>query len=194
MPGFPPSQPVFAPAQCCHAQPPASTRPVPPPAPPAAPNPGGGQCPGVPCIEACVCPTPFVSSASRCVHPLQCGCTRPDRQHYAPPSIPGFSKGGALREPRHPSSPLTPVPTPLQVGESWMDDANCTRRCTCRSPENIACEAWSCLPGQECSERGRWLGCHDTRESPPQSWAQPGPIIPILAPRAGCIRAPLHSP
>ncbi|KYO20896.1 hypothetical protein Y1Q_0000225 [Alligator mississippiensis] len=49
------------------------------------------------------------------------------------------------------------------VGESWMDDANCTRRCTCRSPENIACEAWSCLPGQECSERGRWLGCHDTR-------------------------------
>ncbi|XP_025066862.1 zonadhesin isoform X3 [Alligator sinensis] len=102
------------------------------PCPPSCTEPWGGQCPGVPCIEACVCPTPFVSSAGRCVHPLQCGCTRPDRQHYA-------------------------------VGESWMDDANCTQRCTCRSPEDIACEAWSCLPGQECSERGGGLGCHDTR-------------------------------
>ncbi|XP_019333494.1 zonadhesin-like isoform X2 [Alligator mississippiensis] len=67
--------------------------------------------------------------------------------------------------PAVPSSacPWTGASPTVAVGESWMDDANCTRRCTCRSPENIACEAWSCLPGQECSERGRWLGCHDTR-------------------------------
>ncbi|XP_054850531.1 zonadhesin [Eublepharis macularius] len=48
------------------------------------------------------------------------------------------------------------------AGESWMENDNCTRRCTCAGPHNITCEAWSCSPVQECRPLEGLPGCHDT--------------------------------
>uniref|UniRef100_A0ABM5GQA3 Zonadhesin n=1 Tax=Pogona vitticeps TaxID=103695 RepID=A0ABM5GQA3_9SAUR len=47
------------------------------------------------------------------------------------------------------------------VGENWMGNEDCSRRCTCGPLNNITCEEWSCSPVQECRRVDGLLGCQD---------------------------------
>ncbi|KAM6453264.1 zonadhesin [Liasis olivaceus] len=47
------------------------------------------------------------------------------------------------------------------AGDSWMENLDCTKRCTCAAGNQITCEEWSCTPVQECRPVDGLLGCQD---------------------------------
>ncbi|KAK6478052.1 zonadhesin-like [Huso huso] len=48
------------------------------------------------------------------------------------------------------------------VGDSWFPALDCSRRCTCSTPNTITCQDWQCSPAETCQNLEGELACHST--------------------------------
>nr|XP_032830931.1 zonadhesin-like [Petromyzon marinus] len=71
-----------------------------------------------------------------------------------------------------------------QLGESWFESGNCSRRCTCLGVGDVHCEDWECEEHEVCSVEDGILDCYarGTTASPPlistTTAPRPPPTVP----------------
>ncbi|XP_043539580.1 zonadhesin-like, partial [Chiloscyllium plagiosum] len=102
-----------------------------------------------PCASACPASCTDLSAPSDCSGPCVEDCVCDVRHILSGDQCVPFTQCGCVDPDRN----------YRLLGESWMANEDCTKRCTCSSPSNITCEEWQCGPLDKCKVLDGDLGC-----------------------------------
>ncbi|XP_048475959.1 zonadhesin-like [Rhincodon typus] len=103
-----------------------------------------------PCASACPASCTDLSAPTDCSAPCVEDCVCDEGHVLSGDQCVPFSQCGCL----------DPERNYRLLGESWMANGNCTKRCTCSGPSNITCEDWECGPLDKCKVLDGVLDCH----------------------------------